>query len=301
MRIDDQTDSPMSLKHRDPKQHRLSDEEPQSLSEQDDHREPEVASGQSGNGIQPGTLPDLSSTELDRMKGAFVSRVSHEFRTPLTSILGFAELIVDDPHMSTITCQKFARIILSEGERLSSLINNLLDLSMIEKGGMSARISEDNIVPIIENVIDELVPQARPKLLTLTSDFQNRSIPIRIDRDHFREIIKQLLSNAIKFTPAGGHIWIGAEISDGHVETWVRDTGIGIPQADLPFVFQKFYRAQRPGEDIPGAGLGLAIVKQLVELQGGSVGVRSKEKVGSTFILRFPRTETLTLRTAEAV
>ncbi len=275
MRTDDQAGSHMSLKRRDPEQ-----------------RDDDAA---------PARGPELSSTELDRMKGAFVSRVSHEFRTPLTSILGFAELIVDDPHMSPLMCQKFARIILSEGERLSSLINNLLDLSMIEKGGMATQVSEENIVPIIEQVIDELVPQARPKLLTLTSDFQNRSIPIRIDRNHFREIVRQLLSNAIKFTPAGGHIWIGAEIADGHVETWVRDTGIGIPQADIPYIFQKFYRAQRPGEDLPGAGLGLAIVKQLVELQGGIVSVRSKEKVGSTFILRFPSPETLTLRTARAV
>ncbi len=144
--------------------------------------------------------------ELDQMKGTFVSRMSHEFRTPLTSILGFAELIVDDPEMSAQTCKKFARIILNEGERLSALINNLLDLSLIEKGGLPTRMNEENIVPAIENVIIALVPQARPKLLTITSDFQSRCIPVCIDKNHFREIVHQLLSNAIKFTPAGGHI-----------------------------------------------------------------------------------------------
>ena len=230
--------------------------------------------------------------ELDYMKGALVSRMSHEFRTPLTSILGFAELIVDDPEMSAQTCKKFARIILTEGERLSTLVNNLLDISLIEKGGLPTRMIPENIVPVIEDVIVSLVPQARPKLLTITSDFQSQSIPICIDKNHFREIVHQLLSNAIKFTPAGGHIWIGAEANNGHIETWIRDTGSGISQADLPYIFQKFYRVQRPGEELPGAGLGLAIVKQLVELQGGSVSVRSKENVGSTFILRFPRSET---------
>ncbi len=242
------------------------------------------------------TQKQIILKELDHMKGNFVSRMSHEFRTPLTSILGFAELIVDDPEMSAQTCKKFARIILSEGERLSVLINNLLDLSLIEKGGLPTRMTEENIVPIIEDVIVTLVPQARPKLLTITSDFQSRSIPVSIDKSHFREIIHQLLSNAIKFTPAGGHIWIGTEICDGHIETWIRDTGIGISPTDLPYIFQKFYRAQRSGEEMPGAGLGLAIVKQLVELQGGSISVRSKESVGSTFILRFPRTETILAR-----
>lgn len=230
--------------------------------------------------------------ELDQMKGTFVSRMSHEFRTPLTSILGFAELIVDDPEMSAQTCKKFARIILSEGERLSALINNLLDLSLIEKGGLPTRMAEENIVPVIEDVIVGLVPQARPKLLTVTSDFQSRCIRLCIDKNHFREIVHQLLSNAIKFTSAGGHIWIGTEMNEGYIETWIRDTGIGISQADLPYIFQKFYRTQRVGEEVPGAGLGLAIVKQLVELQGGSISVRSKENVGSTFILRFPRSET---------
>jgi two-component system phosphate regulon sensor histidine kinase PhoR len=238
--------------------------------------------------------------ELDYMKGALVSRMSHEFRTPLTSILGFAELIVDDPEMSAQTCKKFARIILTEGERLSSLINNLLDLSLIEKGGLPTRMHPENIVPIIEDVIVSLVPHARPKLLTITSDFQGRCIPVCIDKNHFREIVHQLLANAIKFTPAGGHIWIGAEANNGHIETWIRDTGSGISRNDLPYIFQKFYRTQHPGEELPGAGLGLAIVKQLVELQGGSVSVRSKENVGSTFILRFPRSEMVPVHTAES-
>jgi two-component system, OmpR family, phosphate regulon sensor histidine kinase PhoR len=238
--------------------------------------------------------------ELDHMKGALVSRMSHEFRTPLTSILGFAELIVDDPDMSAQTCKKFARIILTEGERLSSLINNLLDLSLIEKGGLTTRMHSENIVPIIEDVIVSLVPQARPKLLTITSDFQGRCIEVCIDKNHFREIVHQLLANAIKFTPAGGHIWIGAEANNGSIETWIRDTGSGISRNDLPYIFQKFYRAQHPGDELPGAGLGLAIVKQLVELQGGSVSVRSKENVGSTFILRFPRSETIPDTPAES-
>ncbi len=227
--------------------------------------------------------------EISEVNGAVTSRLSHEFRTPLTSIMGFAELIIDDPEMPMTTRQKFAKIILSESERLSSLINNLLDISLLERGGVRCDLISEDVIPPMEFIIQKLRDMAQVKEIEVTTEFESNQAPALVDLQHYQQIVFQLLFNAIKFTGQGGRIWVGARLTERFAETWIRDTGVGIPAADLPFIFEKFYRVQRTGEEIPGAGLGLAIVKHLVELQGGSVTVRSQEKVGTTFNVRFPR------------
>ena len=227
--------------------------------------------------------------EIENVNGAITSRLSHEFRTPLTSIMGFAELIIDDPEMATMTRQKFARIILTESERLSSLINNLLDISLLERGGARAELLSEDIIAPMEFIAQRLRETALAKELDVIKEFEANEVEAVVDLQHFQQIVFQLLSNAIKFTSPGGHIWIGARLTERSAEAWIRDSGVGIPTSDLPFIFEKFYRVRRHGEEIPGAGLGLAIVKHLVELQGGSVTVRSQENIGSTFSVRFPR------------
>ncbi len=226
---------------------------------------------------------------IENTDGVVSSRLSHEFRTPLTSIMGFAELIIDDPEMPIITRQKFARIILSESERLSSLINNLLDISLLERGSTQVELATEDLIPPMEFVVQKLRHSAAIKGIDLTTEFESNEAPALIDLQQFQQIIFQLLYNAIKFTKAGGHIWVGARFNERAAEAWIRDTGVGIPAADLPYIFEKFYRVKHNSIEVPGAGLGLAIVKHLVELQGGSITVRSQENIGTTFSVRFPR------------
>ncbi|HXE74060.1 MAG TPA: ATP-binding protein [Candidatus Xenobia bacterium] len=225
----------------------------------------------------------------DRLKSEFLADMSHEFRTPLNSILGFSELLLETCQQLTPKQQEDLRIIHREGHRLLGLVNDLLDLARIEAGQLPL---EPTLVPVRETllrVVDSVSGAFREKKLSQRVDVEPADLAVWADPRRFDQILTNLLSNALKFTREGG-ITLRARPASDAVCVEVIDTGVGIPAAALPHVFDKFYQVHRQAEGAAkGTGLGLAITRQLVELQGGTIGVESAEGEGSRFFFTLPR------------
>lgn len=227
--------------------------------------------------------------ELNKLKSEFISNVSHELRTPLASIVGFAETIYFDLDLSKETLKEFSSIILTEGRRLARLINDLLDFSKLESGEEELQKDNIDITDVIENVILSFDKNIKEKNLILTKEFLNRVIIINADSERLKKVFSNILSNAIKFTNSGGRISIFIHDFGKEIEVAISDTGIGIPEKDLPNLFQKFGKVTRPGALLTGAGFGLVSTKQIIDLHKGFVKVRSEEDKGTTFIIRLPK------------
>ena len=228
-------------------------------------------------------------SELSRMKNEFASNVSHEFRTPLASIIGYSEAILSDPHMSKEIQAEFNSIILRESKRLASLVNNVLDLSKIEKGGIKLEQTEFNIIKVLNTVVENNKLAIKEKGLVLTCDIPINEIIINGDEEKLGLVFEGLINNAIKFTDPGGRITVSAQSLYKEFEIIISDTGAGIPEDDLPNIFDKFYRVRRPGKEIPGTGLGLVFVKQIVDLHKGLITVYSEINMGTSFVIKLPK------------
>jgi len=225
--------------------------------------------------------------ELDRMKSEFVSAVSHDLRSPLTAIKGFVDLL---PVAGTLNEQQtyFLDKVRSGVETVTTMVANLLDLGRIEAEARMD-VEECDMTAIIGKVVADHAAQA---------DLKRQSLQVQIAPDlptvsgnplRLGQALANLLSNAIKYTPEGGRVLLSADTAEGQVMICVKDNGIGIPQEDLPHIFDKFYRVKRPEtEDIIGTGLGLSIVKTIVEKHQGRVWVDSKVGEGSTFTIILP-------------
>jgi signal transduction histidine kinase len=224
--------------------------------------------------------------ELNKMKSEFVSNISHELRTPLASIVGFSETIASDPNMPAEMRNEFNLIILNEGKRLAKLINDVLDLSRMETGRIAINKSKVNIVKLIQRLIDNNREQIDSKKLILTLEAPYDEIVIEVDEERLLQAMDALLENSIKFTIAGGRIKIILNNLYREVEIVITDTGIGIPEKDIPFLFQKFYRVNRPDSEISGAGMGLVFVKQIVDLHKGLINIQSDANKGTTVLIK---------------
>ncbi len=227
--------------------------------------------------------------ELNRLKNDFLSNISHEMRTPLASIIGFSETIVSDPEMSKESQVEFSNLILKEGKRLSNLINDVLDLTKIEGDGIVLSLSNFDIINLLNEVVEENRKAIKEKKLTLTFDIPVEEIVMNGDEERLKLIFDALLNNSIKFTPAGGRITIRGQSLYKEFEIIFSDTGIGIPEKDLQNIFQKFYRVNRPGTEVPGTGLGLVFVKQIVDLHKGLITVESEVDKGTSFVIKLPK------------
>ncbi len=227
--------------------------------------------------------------ELNMLKNEFVSNISHELRTPLASIIGFAETINSDSEMPKDMIKEFSEIILSEGKRLARLINDVLDLSRIESGAMTIVKSKFNVVDLLHTIIDSYEDSARKKSITITREIPDNEIFIHADKERIDQVYSHLLANAIKFTNSGGRVAIIAKNFLKEFEVIVSDTGIGISDKDIQFLFKKFYKGNHPGNQQPGAGLGLVLVKQIVDLHKGMITVKSEMNQGATFIVKLPK------------
>lgn len=220
----------------------------------------------------------------------FLANVSHELRTPLNAIIGFSELL--DQGTAGVLAPKqseYVRYVLSSGRHLLSLVGDILDLSKVDAGKMEL-LPEPTVVHAVALAAqDTLQPVASKRGVTLSLLVASDLPLLNVDPLRLRQMLYNLLSNGIKFTPSGGRVTLAAEVRDGELEIRVSDTGIGIPREDLPRLFQEFEQVQAQGEArVAGSGLGLALTKRLVELHGGSVAVDSALGEGSTFTLRFP-------------
>jgi PAS domain S-box-containing protein len=237
------------------------------------------------------TMKDITElARIDEMKTEFVSIASHELRTPLTSIKGYIDLILDGDTGEISELQKeFLGIAQAETNRLAALVADLLDVARIESGRLKLEMERLPLDELIETAITSLGTQATDKALNFTTHFSQQPLIVKADRDRVNQILFNLLSNAIKYNHDGGKVDVAAHLVGDAVQIDVIDTGEGISDSDLPFLFTKFYRAQSTTRNRPGGtGLGLSIAKYLVELHGGRIWVKSEVGKGSTFSFTLP-------------
>jgi signal transduction histidine kinase len=186
--------------------------------------------------------------------------------------------------------KEFNRLIMSEGKRLAKLINEILDVSKYEFGKIMMNKTSVDIVKLIQDVIDTNIDFAKAKNIILTFDHPSDEILIEADYDNIQQVLRALVNNAIKFTGEFGRVKIIVNNLFREVEIIVSDTGSGIPEEDLPYIFQRFYRISRPISDIPSTGVGLVFVKQIIDLHKGLITVQSDVGSGTTFLVKLPKT-----------
>ena len=224
---------------------------------------------------------------LETMRKDFVANVSHELKTPLTSIKGFVETLLDGDLEDKETTRKFMSIIYQEAERLNNLIHDLLDISKLESGQTELRVKQVELEPLIDSVVLAISNRMNAKNLQLEKDIQAKTA--WGDEGLLNELFINLIDNSVKYTPAGGKITVGSLKGKGETIIYVRDTGFGIPAESLPRIFERFYRVDKGrSREMGGTGLGLSIVKHIVERHGGKVAVQSELGKGSEFTVTIP-------------
>lgn len=228
--------------------------------------------------------------KLEKMRTEFVANVSHELKTPLTSITGFVETLKGGAIDNEKVRGRFLDIIEIEAERLKRLINDLLTLSNIESSELSFSKKEKIVVNEVVQEIDSMMEEiAKNKDITYTSEVQENLPELYGSRDWFKQLILNLVDNAIKYTPEGGEVKLRSYKRDRDIFIVVKDTGIGIPKKDIPRLFERFYRVDKArSRKVGGTGLGLAIVKHITIAFKGEVAVKSQEKKGTEFTVRLP-------------
>jgi two-component system sensor histidine kinase GlrK len=223
---------------------------------------------------------------VDKMKSDFFSSMSHELRTPLTSIKEGISLLREGVGGAVPEKQKRLLAILSEeSKRLIDLVNSLLDLSKMEAGMMTYTFQPGNLAPLIERATTEVIPLIEARKITLKTKIDEKLPVIKIDREKILQVLRNLIGNAVKFTPEGGQVRVVARLMNRGVEVSVSDTGPGITKESLTTIFEKFHQAPfKHSGSIKGTGLGLAIVKHVITAHGGRVWAESEPGQGSSFI-----------------
>ncbi|MFC1967329.1 ATP-binding protein [Chloroflexota bacterium] len=224
--------------------------------------------------------------QLDRMKAEFVSNVSHELRTPIHTITGFAKELLDAPEMDKKTREEFLAIIARQSEHLNDLVNDILDISRLESGRFQINKQPLSIEDVIHSVIEDLSGLAGEKSTVITEDIAAGLPQIEADEKRIKQVIANLVGNAIKFGDSGNNIVVGCRVVENELVLGVQDHGIGIPEEAMPYLFEKFYRVD--DENRGGTGLGLNISKQIIESHGGRIWVESVAGKGSTFSFTLP-------------
>jgi len=226
---------------------------------------------------------------LDRMKDEFLSNVSHEFKTPLTSIRGYGQLILDGTLGDINEQQKKAMdTILRNSDRLRRLVDSLLYLSRTQVGRISYYFEKVQIDDIIKNCVHDMLLQAKNKNILLQTDIDDIP-PVKGDKDKLTDVLTNLIDNALKFTLEHGQITITAKKIGGNIRVEVKDTGIGIPAEHIPYLFQRFYQVDSSASRrYGGTGLGLYISKTIVEAHGGKIWIESEEGKGTAVYVELP-------------
>jgi len=226
---------------------------------------------------------------LETVRSDFVANVSHELKTPLTSIKGFVETLLEGALDDKENNRNFLKIIQNHAQRLDNLVNDLLSLSHFESKEIKLNRVNFNIRQLVEEAASGFSSQLKNKDIEIKNEL-SESMLLMADRDRLEQVITNLIDNAIKFNKAKGFIRIfGEEIKD-KVKITIEDSGIGIPEKDTPRIFERFYRVDKArSRELGGTGLGLSIVKHIIELHGGMVGVESTEGFGSKFWFILPK------------
>ena len=229
-----------------------------------------------------------SLVELENMRRSFIANVSHELRTPMTTISGFIDGIID----GTIDSSKqeyYLKIVSDEVKRLSRLVQGMLSLSKLEAGEIKLKLSDFNFRDLILDVVLNQEQRIESKSLSVIGLDKIGSVMIHADRDLLHQVVYNLCDNAVKFTNEGGTLEFSLNADDSTLEFRLKNTGNGIPEKDLPLIFERFYKGDRSrSANKDSTGLGLYLVKTIIKIHGGKVFVRSTENVFTEFGIILP-------------
>lgn len=216
-----------------------------------------------------------------------VANVSHELKTPLTSIQGFSQALLDGTAQTPEAAARAARVIHEQSEHMCRMVESLLVLARFDAGQMTMERQAVGLVPLLRTCVDKLMPQAESAQVTLELDVPDR-LTVVGDADRLAQVLANLLDNGIAHTHAGGRVTVAARQEKGQVEVAITDSGEGIPAEELPRIFERFYQVDRSRRHNRGVGLGLAITREIVEAHGGTVVAESVVGLGSKFTVRLP-------------
>ncbi|ASN05024.1 two-component system histidine kinase PnpS [Virgibacillus necropolis] len=226
--------------------------------------------------------------KLELMRKDFVANVSHELKTPITSIKGFAETLLENKEDNPDVLNKFHKIIFDESDRLQLLIQDLLTISKLEKNEFKLIVTDFEIGKVVDEVVAVMSQQLEMNMLNLVVNVED-NITIKADYEQIKQVLINLLANAVSYTPENGEITLVVELIDEYMHLSVTDTGIGIDKEVIPRVFERFYRVDKArSRNTGGTGLGLAIVKHIIEVHNGKIKVESELNEGSTFHVYIP-------------
>lgn len=226
---------------------------------------------------------------LETVRRDFVANLSHELKTPLTSIKGFIETLIEGAVEDRENNREFLGIIKEHAERLENLVNDLLSLSRLESKDMTLDKSNFSLREQVEEIIRGFRSQLNRKNINIENSIPSK-LSIRADKERIRQVFINLLDNAIKFNKENGRIKVYSQELSDNIKITVEDTGIGIPERDVSRIFERFYRVDKArSSELGGTGLGLSIVKHIIELHQGTVGLESAEGAGSSFFFTLPR------------
>ncbi|WP_420644915.1 sensor histidine kinase [Candidatus Leptofilum sp.] len=227
-------------------------------------------------------------SEVMREKDAFLAVLTHDMKTPLTTIGLYAEMLIKWPDIATKK-PHISQIIRNNQQALTEIVNNILDLENLQVGGtLKLEFEPFNLINSLQYLLESISVQAEKKEITLGHHFGAASIMLSGDEEQLKRVFQNLLSNAIKYTPEGGQVCLEAAVDEKQVMVHVRDTGYGIPTEEIPYIFDRFRRVEKHEKKAVGTGLGLAIVKAIVEAHDGQITVTSEEEKGSQFTVTLP-------------
>ena len=234
-------------------------------------------------------LAQRKQQELDTLRRDLVAWVSHDLRTPLTSIRAVLEALADGMVDDPTTVQRYFRVAQQDIRSLSHLIDDLFDISQMDAGGLKLDIETNSIGDLISDTIESFSETARRQGIELAGDVQPGTDPVRMDAARIGRVLTNLTANALRHTPAGGRIYLSARRTAVGVQVEVTDTGEGIRPEDLPYIFDRFYRGEKSrSRATGGAGLGLAIARGIMEAHGGHIHAESEIGHGARFVFVWP-------------
>jgi two-component system phosphate regulon sensor histidine kinase PhoR len=229
--------------------------------------------------------------QVEEMRRDFVANVSHELRTPLSIFRGYLETLLDDPHQPPGELLRILEIMERHSDRLNALVEDVLSLARLESPGAELDVSEVDLAELLHSIMRDWEKRFGAKQLKSHLNFPGNLPLLQADENRLQEVIYNLLDNAVKYSQPGGTVFLRAEIDGERVRISVADQGIGIPEADLPRIFERFYRADKArSRELGGTGLGLSIVKHIVQLHGGTVEAASEPGKGTTISVLIPVT-----------
>lgn len=230
-------------------------------------------------------------SKFDEYQRSFIANISHDFRSPLTSIQGYAEAIKDGM-IPTDMQEKYLNIILFETERLNELTSDLLELNTFDKSHILLDYSSFDIRACIRQTVESLERIALEKGVTIELNFPNDSLMVHADIGKIQQVLYNIIDNAIKFSRIGGNVKISAKQKGGRIFVFVKDNGIGIPKEDIPKIWERFYKSdQSRGKDKKGRGLGLCICQEIILAHNQNIDVISTEGIGTEFFFTLEKAD----------